>query len=101
VTTVERWRKVDDKTLQADAWVFDPPNLAKPWYTRQSWTKLTNDDYSLRLRYWDCRENQNNAIIVTDEGTSQFPDFDFVDNDAAKSNDASVKKNAEKKAGAR
>lgn len=77
-TTVERWRKVDAKTLQADVWVFDPVNLAHPWYTRQSWTKLTNDDTSLRVRYWDCRENPNNQIITTDQGTSQFKDFDFV-----------------------
>jgi hypothetical protein len=95
VTTVERWRKVDPRTLQADVWVFDPVNLAKPWYTRQSWTKLTNDDYLLRIRYWDCRENSNNAIVVTDEGTSQFPDFDFVEDDAAVSSDDAVKKAAE------
>ena len=95
VTLVERWRKVDDKTLQADVWVFDPVNLAEPWYTRQSWTKLTNDDYQLRIRYWDCRENPNNDIITTQEGTSQFPDFDFVPNDAAVSSDESVKKAAE------
>jgi hypothetical protein len=98
VTTVERWRKVDPKTLQADVWVFDPVNLAEPWYTRQSWTKLTNDDYLLRIRYWDCRENSNNAIVVTEEGTSQFPDFDFVENDAAVSDDAAVKKAAEEAA---
>ena len=95
VTTVERWHKVDPKTLQADVWVFDPENLAKPWYTRQSWTRLTNDDYALRIRYWDCRENSNNSIIVTDEGTSQFPDFDFVDDDASVSNDDNVKKLAQ------
>jgi hypothetical protein len=95
VTTVERWRKVDSKTLQADVWVFDPVNLAEPWYTRQSWTKLTNDDYLLRIRYWDCRENSNNAIVVTEEGTSQFPDFDFVADDAAVSDAAAVQKAAE------
>jgi hypothetical protein len=96
VTTVERWRKVDPKTLQADVWVFDPVNLAKPWYTRQSWTQLTNDDHALRIRYWDCRENSNNAIIVTDNGTSQFPDLNFVDNDAAVSSDSAVKNAAKK-----
>jgi hypothetical protein len=90
VTTVERWRKVDPKTLQADVWVFDPVNLTEPWYTRQSFTQLTNDDYSLRLRYWDCRENSNNDIVITDEGTSQFSDFDFVENDAAASSDPTV-----------
>ncbi len=91
-SVVERWHKVDAKTLQADVWVFDPVNLTKPWYTRQSWTKLTNDDHSLRIRYWDCRENSNNAIITTENGTSQFPDFDFVPNDAAASTDAAVRR---------
>jgi hypothetical protein len=97
-TVVERWRKVDPKTLQADVWVFDPVNLAEPWYTRQSWTQLTNDDKQLRIRYWDCRENPNNAIITTDSGTSQFPDFDFVPNDAEASSDDAVKKAQEAKA---
>ena len=93
-TTVERWHKVDPKTLQVDVWVYDPVNLAKPWYTRQSYTRLSNDDYQLRIRYWDCRENSNNAIIVTENGNSQFPDLNFVDNDAAVSSDADVKKHA-------
>jgi hypothetical protein len=91
-TLVERWHKVDPKTLQADVWVFDPVNLAHPWYTRQSWTKLTDDKKELRIRYWDCRENPNNSIITTDQGTSQFKDFTFVPNDAATSDDPAVKK---------
>jgi hypothetical protein len=91
-SVVERWRKVDPKTLQADVWVFDPVNLAHPWYTRQGWTKLTDDKKELRIRYWDCRENPNNQIITTDQGTSQFKDFTFVPNDAAVSNDAAVNK---------
>jgi hypothetical protein len=91
ITIVERWKKVDPKTLQADVWIYDPVNLAEPWYTRQSWTQLTNDDKSLRIRYWDCRENPNNQIITTESGTSQFPDFDFVPDDAAVSSDPAVK----------
>ncbi len=74
---VERWHKVDARTVQADVWVFDPVNLKAPWYTRQSWTKLTNDDSALRLRYWDCRENSNNAITKKGDGTSEFETFDF------------------------
>jgi len=93
VEVVERIKKVDGITLEADYWVFDPVNLAEPWYTRQSWTKLANDDYFLRLRYWDCRENQNNDIIIRDDGTSQFPDFDFVEDDAAVSTDEAVDRN--------
>ena len=76
-TVVERWHKVDPKTLQADVWVFDLVNLAKPWYTRQSWSKLTDEDKQLRIRYWDCRENANNNIAITKEGTSQFSGFTF------------------------
>jgi hypothetical protein len=91
IKVVERIKKVDPITLEADYWVFDPVNLAEPWYTRQSWTELANDDHFLRIRYWNCSENQNNDIIVRDDGTSQFPDFDFVEDDAAISNDEAVK----------
>ena len=95
VSQVERWRKVNPKTLEVDVWVYDPVNLAKPWYVRQSYTKLTNDDYNLRIRYWDCGENPNNTVIKKDDGTSQFSDFSFVPNDAAVSTDDAVKKAAE------
>ena len=95
ITVVERWHKVNPKTLEADVWVYDPVNLAKPWYTRQSYTKLSNDDYNLRIRYWDCGENSNNAIIEKDDGTSQFKDFSFVKDDAAASTDEAVKKAAQ------
>ena len=95
VTVVERWRKANPKTLEVDVWVYDPANLAKPWYTRQSFSKLGNDDYNLRIRYWDCGENSNNTIIEKDDGTSQFKDFSFVPDDAAASNDEAVKKAAQ------
>ena len=81
-TVVERWKKTDPRTLQADVWVFDPVNLAKPWYTRQSWTKLTDDDKQLRIRYWDCRENTNNEIAIQKDGTSQFKGLTFVPKEA-------------------
>jgi hypothetical protein len=91
VEVVERWKKVDGITLEADYWVFDPVNLAEPWYSRQSWTELANDDNFLRIRYWDCRENQNNDILEKEDGTSQFLDFDFIDNDAAVSTDTEIR----------
>jgi hypothetical protein len=94
VEVVERWKKVDGVTLQADYWVFDPVNLVEPWYTRQSWTELANDEAFLRIRYWDCRENSNNAIIATEDGSSQFSNFDFVADDAAASTDENVKRAA-------
>ena len=92
VEVVERWRKVDGINLEADFWVFDPVNLAEPWYTRQAWIELENDDHLLRIRYWWCGENQNNDIIITDDGNSQFPDFDFLDNDAEISTDENVQR---------
>lgn len=95
VEVVERWKKVDGITLEADYWVFDPVNLAEPWYTRQSWTELDNDDNFLRLRYWDCRENQNNEILEKEDGTSQFSDFDFIEDDAAVSTDEEVRQATE------
>ncbi|MBN4074993.1 MAG: hypothetical protein COA71_06925 [SAR86 cluster bacterium] len=79
VEVVERWRKVNGILLEADFWVFDPVNLTEPWYSRQSWIELANDDTLLRIRYWWCGENQNNDIIILDDGTSQFSEFDFLD----------------------
>jgi hypothetical protein len=81
VETVEIWEKVDDRTLLAHVWVYDPPSLAEPWYSKHTYQKLTNDDKSLRIHYWDCGENQNNTVIQTDDGSSQFRDFDFTDKD--------------------
>lgn len=81
VETVEIWEKVDDKTLLAQVWVYDPPSLAQPWYSKHTYLKLSNEDKSLRIRYWDCGENQNNTVIQTDNGSSQFRDFTFTDKD--------------------
>jgi hypothetical protein len=81
VETVEVWEKVDDRNIVAHVWVYDPPALLEPWYVKQTYTKLTNDDLSLRIRYWDCGENQNNEVIKTDDGSSQFRDFTFTSSD--------------------
>ena len=77
VETVEIWQKADDKTLTADVWVYDPPALTEPWYVKQSYVKLTDPDKSLRIRYWHCGENQNNAVVQTKEGGTQFRGFTF------------------------
>jgi len=81
VETVEIWRKVDDKTLDVDVWVYDPPALIEPWYTKQAYAKLNDPDKSLRIRYWHCGENQNNSVFQTEGGTTQFQDFTFTDRD--------------------
>ena len=77
VETVEIWRKADDKTLTTDVWVYDPPALTEPWYVKQSYVKLTDPDKSLRIRYWHCGENQNNAVVQTKKGSTEFRGFTF------------------------
>jgi hypothetical protein len=84
VETVEVWQKIDDRNIVAHVWVYDPPSLAEPWYAKQTYTKLSNEDRSLRIRYWDCGENQNNQVIQTDSGSSQFSDFTFTSSDDKK-----------------
>lgn len=81
VETVEIWEKVDDRNLVAHVWAYDPPSLVEPWYSKHTYVKLTNDDKSLRIHYWDCGENQNNTVIQTESGSSQFRDFTFTDSD--------------------
>jgi hypothetical protein len=81
VETVEIWQKADAKTLRADVWVYDPPSLAEPWYTKQSYVKLDNADKSIRIRYWNCAENQNNAVVETKQGGTEFRGFTFAKKD--------------------
>jgi hypothetical protein len=81
VETVEIWQRADPTTMIVHVWAFDPPALAEPWYTRQVFKRLTNDDASLRIRYWNCGENQNNVVEQTDAGSSDFADFTFTEKD--------------------
>ena len=81
IEVVEVWYRTADDTMIADVWVYDPPSLVEPWYTKQVFKKLSNDDKSLRIRYWHCNENQNNVVIETEEGTSDFADFTFTEED--------------------
>jgi hypothetical protein len=78
VETVEIWRKQDDKTLGVDVWVYDPTALVEPWYTRQSYVKLSDPDKSMRIRYWNCGENQNNTVVQTKDGATEFRGFTFT-----------------------
>jgi len=82
VETVEIWRKADDKTLTADVWVYDAPALAEPWHVKQAYVKLSDPD--LRIRYWNCAENQNNTVYQTGDGTTQFNNFTFTAQDDAR-----------------
>ncbi len=80
VETVEIWEKTDDRNITVHVWVYDPPALVEPWYAKQTYTKLS-DEENLRIRYWHCGENQNNEVIRTEDGSSQFSDFTFTTQD--------------------
>ena len=84
VETVEIWYRADERTIRADVWVYDPPALAEPWFTRQSYLKLDDPDRALRIRYWNCGENQNNTVFQTQEGSTQFQDLTFTSTDDKK-----------------
>lgn len=77
VETVEIWRKVNPNLIEVDVWVYDPPALVEPWYTKQSYAKIDDQNKALRIRYWHCGENENNAVVETDGGGTQFRDFTF------------------------
>ena len=62
---MEIWQKVTTKLIEVDVWVYDPPALVEPWYTKQSYAKLDDPDKALRIRYWHCGENQNNTVVET------------------------------------
>ncbi|MDG2089176.1 MAG: hypothetical protein P8J68_10615 [Arenicellaceae bacterium] len=44
-------------------------------------TKLTDPDKRLRIRYWNCGENQNNDTYTMEEGTAQSSGFTFTTQD--------------------
>ncbi len=74
---VEVWRKADPTTVLVDVWVYDAVNLEEPWYVQQTYKQVPNADGAVRIAYWYCGENPNNAIVKTGEGSSQFSDFTF------------------------
>ena len=42
---------------------------AEPWYTSSSPTQSSTDpDKSLRIRYWNCGENENNTVVYQTQG---------------------------------
>jgi hypothetical protein len=69
VETVERWRKTDDNTIEADVTIYDPPALIKPWHVVQRYSRVTTP--GLRIRNWVCEENANNEVVQTKEGATE------------------------------
>ena len=69
VETVERWRRTDDDTIEADVTVYDPPALLEPWHVVQRYKRVTTP--GLRIRSWVCEENANNEVFQTREGATR------------------------------
>ena len=78
--TVEVWEKVDGQ-LVADAWLYDPALYLEPWHLQRRYRQVPNTDRTLRIRYWDCNENPNNAVVKTKDGSTDFKDLTFTDQD--------------------
>jgi hypothetical protein len=83
VEGVEIWHKINAATLVANVWIYDPPALLEPWYTRQSYTKLVDPAKLLRINNWSCKGNPNNDVYETEEGGSQHGEFTFTKKNAA------------------
>ena len=79
--TVEIWENIDEDTIRAQAWLYDPTILEEPWYVEREYARVANEDTSLRMRYWHCGENENNAVFQTEEGSTQYTDFTFTGED--------------------
>ncbi len=78
----EVWQKVDDDTIQADVWIYDPEALEEPWYTRQIYHRMHQEPgQPLRLEYWWNCDSPNNIVVPTEDGGTTFLDFDFTDMD--------------------
>ena len=88
VEVVEVWQKVDDDTIEADVWVFDPQILAEPWYTKQSYTRVDDPEDIFRIRHWACKGNPNNDVYLTEDGNSNFTNFTFTDVDDPQETDS-------------
>jgi hypothetical protein len=82
--TVEIWKKIDPRTIQADVWIYDPTLYTEPWYMTRRYTQVSNLDKLLRMNYWHCGENPNNDVYKTPDGSTQFRDFTFTGADDGK-----------------
>jgi hypothetical protein len=81
--TVEIWEEVDTRTIAVDVWLYDPAVYLEPWYVQRRYSPVSNADKNLRIRYWNCSENPNNAVVKTKDGSTDFKDLTFTDKEKA------------------
>jgi hypothetical protein len=79
--TVEVWEKIAPRTIEARVWIYDPALYLEPWYLTRLYTQADNPDKSIRMNYWHCSENPNNAVYKTPDGSTQYREFTFGDKD--------------------
>lgn len=77
IELVEIMQKLDERTMVAHIWAFDPVVLEEPWYTKKTYIRLTDPDKVLRIHFWYCFDNQNNDVEEQDDGSTTFTDFSF------------------------
>ncbi|HEV2200084.1 MAG TPA: hypothetical protein VGR73_09700 [Bryobacteraceae bacterium] len=82
--TVEIWQKVRAGVIEADVWIYDPALYAEPWYLKRAYRQIPNPDKSVRIQYWNCNENPNNDVFKTPDGSTNYKDFTFTNQDDSK-----------------
>jgi hypothetical protein len=58
VSTIERWRRVDADTIEAQLTVYDPVSLSHPVHLTYTYHKIKDPD--VRIDYDSCEEGNNN-----------------------------------------
>ena len=79
IELVEIMQKIDERTMLLHVWAYEPEYLLEPWYSQKEYVKLTDPDQLLRIHYWYCFDNVNNAVEEQEDGSTQFTDFNFDD----------------------
>jgi hypothetical protein len=68
ISTVEEIRKISPDMMEDRVTVYDPASLAKPWTATFHYARVKTPD--LRINMWSC--NENNNVVKTAEGATQF-----------------------------
>ena len=73
---VDVWRRIDHETIHADVWIYDSEALAEPWYVRQVYRLMEQEEGSpLRLEYWWNCHSPNNIVVPNRGWRHDFPRF--------------------------
>jgi hypothetical protein len=76
--SVEIWEKVAPNMVEAKIWLYDPTVYQEPWYVARHYLEIPNPQKELRMNYWNCLENPNNAVYKTEDGNTARKGYTFV-----------------------